>query len=117
MAELAEEVGAAPGERIENPSSFDWLMWGVGALVAAMLGAYLIAARMGKPLRQVEDAAKRVGSGETPMPLDESGPQEIAVVLQVAVRAAIGADVFESNRAATLIACTALRPQAIAAIA
>ena len=69
-----------PGERIENPSSFDWLMWGVGALVAAMLGAYLIAARMGKPLRQVEDAAKRVGSGETPMPLDESGPQEIAVV-------------------------------------
>ena len=69
-----------PGERIENPSNLDWLMWGVGALVAAMLGAYLIAARMGKPLRQVEHAAKRVGRGETPLPLDESGPQEIAVV-------------------------------------
>ena len=43
-------------------------------------GARIEAVRMGKPLRQVEDAAKRVGSGETPMPLDESGPQEIAVV-------------------------------------
>ena len=69
-----------PGERIENTDSFDWLIWGLGALVAAMLGAYLIASRMGKPLRQVARAAKLVGSGQTPPPLDESGPQEIAVV-------------------------------------
>ncbi|ENO85883.1 osmolarity sensor protein [Thauera linaloolentis 47Lol = DSM 12138] len=69
-----------PGERIENPDSLDWLIWGLGALVAAMLGAYLIASWMGKPLRQVARAARLVGSGQTPPPLDESGPQEIAVV-------------------------------------
>ena len=78
-----------PGERIENPDSLNWLVWGLGALVAAirclrsrrpMLGAYLIASRMGRPLRQLAHAARLVGGGQSPSPLDESGPHEIAVV-------------------------------------
>ncbi|WP_083953657.1 ATP-binding protein [Thauera butanivorans] len=69
-----------PGERIESPDTLDWLVWGLGALFAAMLGAYLIASWMGRPLRQVARAARLVGSGQTPPPLDESGPHEIAVV-------------------------------------
>jgi two-component system osmolarity sensor histidine kinase EnvZ len=69
-----------PPERIENPDSFDWLAWGSGALLAALLGAFLIVARVSAPLRQLARAASMVGSGETPPPQQEDGPQEIAVV-------------------------------------
>ncbi|WP_345792023.1 ATP-binding protein [Thauera sp. JM12B12] len=69
-----------PAERIENPDSFGWLGWGSGALLAALLGAYLIVARINAPLRQLARAASIVGSGDTPPPQEEDGPQEIAVV-------------------------------------
>lgn len=69
-----------PGDRIENLDSFDWLEWGLGALLAAMLGAYLIASRVGRQMHQIALAARLVGSGQTPTQLDESGPYEIAMV-------------------------------------
>lgn len=69
-----------PAERIDNPDNFDWLAWGSGALLAALLGAFLIVARISAPLRQLARAARMVGSGETPPPQEESGPQEIALV-------------------------------------
>lgn len=69
-----------PPERIENPDSFGWLGWGSGALLAALLGAYLIVARINAPLRQLARAASIVGSGDTPPPQGEDGPQEIALV-------------------------------------
>ncbi|CAM5417529.1 ATP-binding protein [Thauera mechernichensis] len=69
-----------PPERIENPDSFGWLGWGGGALLAALLGAFLIVSRVSAPLRQLARAARQVGSGVTPPPQEESGPQEIAVV-------------------------------------
>lgn len=69
-----------PPERIENPDDFGWLGWGGGALLAALLGAFLIVARVSAPLRQLARAARMVGSGERPPPQPESGPQEIALV-------------------------------------
>lgn len=69
-----------PPERIENPDDFGWLGWGGGALLAALLGAFLIVARVSAPLRQLARAARIVGSGERPPPQPESGPQEIALV-------------------------------------
>lgn len=69
-----------PSERIETTDTFGWLVWGFGALVAALLGAYLIVSRIGTPLRALARTARMVGSGQTPPPLEESGPQEIAVV-------------------------------------
>lgn len=69
-----------PPERIENPDSLDWLGWGGGALLAALLGAYLIVARISAPLRQLAGAARMVGRGERPPPQHETGPEEIAVV-------------------------------------
>ena len=69
-----------PPERIENPDDFGWLGWGGGALLAALLGAFLIVARVNAPLRQLARAARMVGSGERPPPQPESGPQEIALV-------------------------------------
>lgn len=69
-----------PGDRIEHLDSFDWIEWGLGALLAAMLGAYLIASRVGRQMHQIALAARLVGSGQTPPQLDESGPYEIAMV-------------------------------------
>lgn len=69
-----------PPERIEPPRNVDWLGWSVGALLAALLGAYLIVARVSAPLRQLAHAARAVGSGATPAPQAETGPLEIAVV-------------------------------------
>lgn len=69
-----------PPERIENPDDFGWLGWGGGALLAALLGAFLIVARVSTPLRQLARAARMMGSGEKPPPQPESGPQEIALV-------------------------------------
>ncbi|MBV2262948.1 MAG: HAMP domain-containing protein [Thauera sp.] len=69
-----------PPERIEDPDDFGWLGWGGGALLAALLGAFLIVARVSAPLRQLARAARMVGSGERPPAQAESGPQEIALV-------------------------------------
>jgi len=69
-----------PPERIENPDSFGWLGWGGGALLAALVGAYLIVARISTPLRQLARGARMVGQGERPPPQRETGPEEIAVV-------------------------------------
>lgn len=69
-----------PPDRLEKPHALEWLAWGSAALLAALLGAYLIVLRVGSPLRQLARAARLVGSRQTPPHLVEAGPQEIAVV-------------------------------------
>ena len=80
-ADDADEYWAMlPPERIAKPHALEWLAWGGAALILALLGAFLIVSRIGTPLRLVARAARMVGSGQTPPPLPESGPQEISVV-------------------------------------
>lgn len=69
-----------PPERIAKPHALEWLSWGGAALMAALLGAYLIVSRIGAPLRQMARAARMVGNGKTPPQLEESGPHEISIV-------------------------------------
>lgn len=69
-----------PADRIEQRHALEWLAWGGAALVVALAGAYLIVSRISKPLRNLTRAALMVGSGRTPPPQAETGPQEIAVV-------------------------------------
>lgn len=69
-----------PAERIAQKHALEWLTWGAAALIAALLGAYLIVSRIGKPLRNLARAARMIGGGKTPPPQQESGPQEIAIV-------------------------------------
>jgi two-component system, OmpR family, osmolarity sensor histidine kinase EnvZ len=52
-----------------------------GALALALIiAAFIFARYLAAPLRQLESAVARVGRGETPQPLPESGPSEIAAV-------------------------------------
>jgi two-component system osmolarity sensor histidine kinase EnvZ len=56
------------------------LMWTLIVLMLLLAAAYLFARFLARPLRQLTDAVDRVGHGETPPPLPESGPSEIAAV-------------------------------------
>lgn len=69
-----------PAERLEQTHAIEWLMWGGGALLVALIGAFLIVSRISVPLRNLARSARVVGSGRTPPHLPESGPVEIATV-------------------------------------
>jgi two-component system osmolarity sensor histidine kinase EnvZ len=70
-----------PFDSIDQSGVFMWLPWG-SALLASVLGVYLVIARIGTPLRRLAYAARLVGSGQTPVFLEEYGPQEIVAVAQ-----------------------------------
>lgn len=69
-----------PSERVLQPWARDWLMWGGGALIVALLGAFVIVSRINTPLRNLARSARLVGRGRTPPVLSETGPLEIATV-------------------------------------
>ena len=71
---------ALPRERIDRVFPLGWLGWGVAALLLSLLGAWLIVFRITRPLKALQEAAQKVGAGETPPRLDESGPTELATV-------------------------------------
>jgi two-component system, OmpR family, osmolarity sensor histidine kinase EnvZ len=56
------------------------LTWTLVVLVLLLAAAYLFARFLARPLRELTSAVERVGRGETPPPLPESGPSEIAAV-------------------------------------
>ena len=71
---------ALPRERIERVFPLGWLGWGVAALVLSLLGAWFIVFRITRPLKALQQAARKVGAGETADRLDEGGPTELATV-------------------------------------
>lgn len=66
-----------PRSRIERNDPLRWIGWGALALLLALIGAYLIVARINRPLRELTRAAAQMGQGKTPQPVAESGPSEI----------------------------------------
>lgn len=71
---------ALPRERIDRVFPLSWLGWGVAALLLSLFGAWLIVFRITRPLKALQEAARKVGAGETAPRLDESGPTELATV-------------------------------------
>lgn len=71
---------ALPRERIEHRVSHVLLVWGSVVLMLALLGAYLIARQVARPLKRLVQAAQQIGQGATPQPLPEQGAQEVATV-------------------------------------
>ena len=69
-----------PSERLQQTSPLDWLLWGSGALLIALAGAFLVVSRISAPLRSLARSARMVGGGKNPPRLPETGPQEIATV-------------------------------------
>jgi two-component system osmolarity sensor histidine kinase EnvZ len=91
-----------PRERFEPELGLGWLGWGALLLALALLGASLIAATLSRPLRALAGAAHRVGHGETPEPLAERGPRELATVSTAFNRMARDLEALERERAMVL---------------
>jgi len=91
-----------PRERFEPELGLGWLGWGAALLVLALLAAWLIAATLSRPLRALAGAARRLGRGETPAPLAETGPRELATVSGAFNRMARDLEALERERAMVL---------------
>jgi two-component system osmolarity sensor histidine kinase EnvZ len=66
-----------PRERIERTEQLQWIGWGVLILFLSLAGAFLIVARINRPLRELTRAAAAIGRGQTLPPVAETGPAEI----------------------------------------
>mgnify|MGYP001213525319 CR=1 FL=1 len=91
-----------PRERYEPDLGLAWLGWGAGLLALALLGAWLIASRISRPLAGLAAAARRLGRGETPEPLAEDGALELRTVQAEFNRMAGDLQSLERERAMVL---------------
>lgn len=66
-----------PHGRIRPVFPLDLLIWVILGVAIAMLGAWLVIFRLNRQLHRVLEAARRLGRGETPAKLPETGPDEI----------------------------------------
>jgi two-component system, OmpR family, osmolarity sensor histidine kinase EnvZ len=91
-----------PRERFEPELGLGWLGWGAALLALALLGAWLIASRIARPLARLADAARRIGRGEAPPPLPEGGERELRTVQSAFNRMAGDLASMERERAMVL---------------
>jgi len=71
---------ALPRERIERVIPWQWMGWGLAALLLSLAGTYLIVFRVTRPLKALSIAAIEIGRGRMPAPVEETGPSEIATL-------------------------------------
>lgn len=93
---------ALPRERLDRHFPLYWLGWGMAVFLLALAGAWLIVFRIVRPLRALEAAARKIGAGETPPALPESGPTEIAAVTAAFNRMSASLAQLEKDRALLL---------------
>ena len=60
--------------------------WALIVVALLLVAAFAFARYLARPLRELEAAVERVGRGETPPPLPESGPSEIARSIAASTR-------------------------------
>jgi len=91
-----------PSERFAPTFGLGWLGWGAALLFMALVGAWLIASSLARPLRALTEAAGRVGRGETPAPLPEAGPRELGMLSSAFNRMSSDLAALERERATVL---------------
>lgn len=91
-----------PRSRLERADPLRWAGWGALVLALALLGAYLIVARINRPLRELTDAAAEIGRGRTPPPVGETGPSEIRTLAGAFNRMAADLKRLDEERALLL---------------
>jgi two-component system osmolarity sensor histidine kinase EnvZ len=66
-----------PLSRLERNEPLRWAGWGAFVLLLAAAGAFLIVARINRPIRELTRAAAQMGQGRIPPPVEETGPLEV----------------------------------------
>ena len=69
-----------PRVQVERPFPWQWLGWGALVILLSLMGAYVTAARINRPLRLLVNAADRLRHGEYPQKLPEEGIDELREV-------------------------------------
>jgi two-component system, OmpR family, osmolarity sensor histidine kinase EnvZ len=93
-------VRLAP-ERLRTPLQRQFLLWGAGALAAALLAALFLASRITRPLKALRSAAQQVGRAETFTPLREEGAAELREVTRAFNQ--MGADLRQQDEDRALV--------------
>ncbi|HEY5896647.1 MAG TPA: ATP-binding protein [Burkholderiales bacterium] len=91
-----------PRERFEPSFGLQWLGWLAAVLVLALIGAWLIASNIARPLAAMRRAATRLGRGQPHEPLPEEGAREIRTVAAAFNRMASDLQSMERERAMVL---------------
>jgi two-component system osmolarity sensor histidine kinase EnvZ len=91
-----------PRERLEPEFGAAWIGWGALLIALALVGAWLVASGISRSLDALTRAARRVGRGQTPERLPETGPTELRTVAGAFNRMAGDLDVLERERATVL---------------
>ena len=91
-----------PRERFEPEFDLRWLGWGGMLLALALAGAWLIASAIAGPLASLTRAARRIGRGETPEALPETGVREMRALSAAFNRMAGDLESMERERAMVL---------------
>lgn len=69
-----------PNIHVERPFPWQWLGWGALVLVLSLIGGYLLAARINRPLNLLVLAANKLRKGENPGVLPEDSVTELREV-------------------------------------
>jgi two-component system osmolarity sensor histidine kinase EnvZ len=69
-----------PRIHVERPFPWQWLGWGALVLMLSLVGAFLIATRINRPLNLLVSAAEQLQKGEPPERLPEDSMSEISDV-------------------------------------
>lgn len=93
---------ALPRDRIERVIPWQWMGWGLAALLLSLAGAYLIMFRVTRPLKALSNAALEIGHGHTPSPVEEDGPSEIAALARAFNQMSTDLARLDSDRALIL---------------
>lgn len=91
-----------PRERAERNMTWQWLGWGAVALVLALAAAWLLVSRINRPLKAMAKAARAVGRGERPPPLDENGAEEVRLLARAMNQMNADLERLEAERAQVL---------------
>ena len=91
-----------PRERFELDFGLEWLGWGAALFALALVGAWLIASTIARPLAALTSAAGRLGRGEPHQPLAEEGARELRTMAAAFNRMASDLESMERERAMVL---------------
>jgi two-component system osmolarity sensor histidine kinase EnvZ len=91
-----------PRERFELEFGLEWVGWGAAVLALALVGAWLIASNIARPLAALTRAAARIGRGEPHQPVAEEGPRELRSLGAAFNRMARDLESMERERAMVL---------------